>query len=97
MEPMRGIFETRNGGGGLRREVVIPVPLYRRASSLIGLSVVLVLLASAVDALVWTYQTQRRLWRESPAETLRPSVNPDERVAPERVDCSLCSRRLLPE
>ncbi len=94
MEPMRGIFETRNGGG-LRREVLIPVPLYRRASSLIGLSMVLVLLASAVDAVVWTYQTQRRLWRASPADTLRPSVEPAERVAPERVDRSLCSRGLL--
>jgi hypothetical protein len=51
---------------------MLPVPSYRRASSLIGLSVVLVLVASAVDAVVWTYQSQRRLWREQVAEPIRP-------------------------
>jgi hypothetical protein len=56
----------------LRREVLLPVPSYRRASSLIGLSVVLVLVASAVDAVVWTYQSQRRFWREQAAEPIRP-------------------------
>jgi hypothetical protein len=56
----------------LRREVMLPVPSYRRASSLIGLSVALVLVASAVDAVVWTYQSQRRFWREQAAETMRP-------------------------
>lgn len=96
MEPMRVDLDTPNGGA-LRREVLIPVPMYRRASSLIGLSVVLVLLASAVDAVVWTYQTQRRLWRESPSDTLRPSVDAAERAAPGRRDHSLCSRRLLVE
>ena len=45
----------------LRREVMVPVPSYRRPSSLIGISIVLVLLASAVDAVVWTYQTTRAL------------------------------------
>ena len=93
---MRGDHDTR-GGGGLKREVLIPVPMYRRASSLIGLSVVMVLLASAVNAVVWTYQTQRRLWRESPAETLRPSVEPALRVAPARRDHGLCGRPLLSE
>lgn len=96
MEPMRGDHDTR-GGGGLKREVLIPVPMYRRASSLIGLSVVMVLLASAVDAVVWTYQTQRRLWRESPADTLRSSVEPAHRVAPARREHGLCGRPLLSE
>lgn len=96
MVPMRGDHDTR-GGGGLRREVLIPVPMYRRASSLVGLSVVLVLLASAVDALVWTYQTQRRLWRETAADTLRPSVEAVHRVAPARRDKSLCARPMLTE
>jgi hypothetical protein len=45
--------------GSLRREVMVPVPSYRRPSSLIGMSIVLVLLASAVDAVVWTYQAKR--------------------------------------
>lgn len=44
---------------GLQREVMVPVPSYRRPSSLIGMSIVLVLLASAVDAVVWTYQARR--------------------------------------
>ena len=52
--------------------MLIPVPVYRRASSLIGLGVVLVLVASAVDAVVWTYQTQRQFWREE-AASLRPA------------------------
>jgi len=47
----------------LRREVLVPVPSYRRPSSLIGLSIVLVLLASAVDAVVWTYQAKREAER----------------------------------
>ena len=45
--------------GPLRREVMVPVPSMRRPSSLIGMSIVLVLLASAVDAVVWTYQAKR--------------------------------------
>lgn len=40
---------------------MVPVPSYRRPSSLIGISIVLVLLASAIDAVVWTYQTSREL------------------------------------
>ena len=59
-------------GARLVREVVVPVPAYRRVSSLIGLSLVLVLMASAVDAVVWTYQSQRRIWREEAAESMRP-------------------------
>ena len=47
--------------GSLRREVMVPVPSYRRPSSLIGISIALVLLASAVDAVVWTYQASREL------------------------------------
>ncbi len=47
----------------LRREVLVPVPSYRRPSSLIGMSIVLVLLASAVDAVVWTYQAKREAQR----------------------------------
>lgn len=47
----------------LRREVLVPVPSYRRPSSPIGLSIVLVLLASAVDAVVWTYQAKREAER----------------------------------
>jgi hypothetical protein len=49
--------------GPLRREVMVPVPSYRRPSSLIGMSIVLVLLASAVDAVVWTYQARREVER----------------------------------
>lgn len=53
---------------GLRREVMVPVPTYRRPSSLIGMSIVLVLLASAVDAVVWSYQAKREIERESAGE-----------------------------
>jgi hypothetical protein len=49
--------------GPLRREVMVPVPPYRRPSSLIGMSIVLVLLASAVDAVVWTYQARSEVER----------------------------------
>lgn len=49
--------------GPLRREVMVPVPSYRRPSSLIGMSIVLVLLASAADAVVWTYQAKREAER----------------------------------
>lgn len=44
----------------LRREVVIPVPSYRRPSSLLGVGLALVLMASAVDAVVWTYQARQQ-------------------------------------
>ncbi|HKE14762.1 MAG TPA: hypothetical protein VKB80_07870 [Kofleriaceae bacterium] len=56
----------------LRREVLVPVPSYRRASYLVALGVLLVLVASAVDAVVWTYQSQRRFWRQEAVESLRP-------------------------
>ncbi len=61
-------------GARLRREVMIPIPAYRQVSSLIGLSLVLVLMASAVDAVVWTYQSQRRIWRQESAEVMRPAL-----------------------
>jgi hypothetical protein len=53
---------------GLQREVMVPVPSYRRPSSLIGMSIVLVLLASAVDAVVWTYQARREAARSNLGE-----------------------------
>ena len=40
---------------------MVPVPSYKRPSSLIGISIVVVLLASAVDAVVWTYQARREV------------------------------------
>jgi hypothetical protein len=43
----------------LRREVLIPLPPYRRPSSLVGFGVVLVLLAGAVDAALWTQRVRR--------------------------------------
>lgn len=55
----------------LRREVLVPVPSYRRASYLVGLGVLLVLVASAIDAVVWTYHSQRRLWRQEAAHSMR--------------------------
>jgi hypothetical protein len=60
----------------LRREVMVPVPSYRRPSSLIGMSIVLVLLASAVDAVVWTYQAKSEVERGSLDEaTSIPRLN----------------------
>jgi hypothetical protein len=58
----------------LRCEAVVPVAAHRRATSLIGLSLMLVLVASGVDALVWTYQSQRQLWRDEAGETTRPAA-----------------------
>lgn len=58
----------------LRREVMVPMPSYRRPSSLIGLSIVLVLLASAVDAVVWTYQARRAAEERAAFEMMRPTV-----------------------
>lgn len=60
--------------GPLRREVMVPVASYRRPSSLIGISVVLVLLASAVDTVVWTYQARRELQRDEIEMTI-PSLS----------------------
>ena len=54
----------------LRREVLVPVPSHRRPASLIGLSIVMVLFASAVDALVWSYQAQRAAMERQ--EMVRP-------------------------
>jgi hypothetical protein len=51
--------------GDLRREVMVPVPSYKRPSSLIGISIVVVLLASAVDAVVWTYQARRAVQEQA--------------------------------
>ena len=61
--------------GPLRREVMVPVPSFRRPSSLIGLSIVLILLASAVDAVVWTYQAKRDLARADDLEMSIPSLS----------------------
>lgn len=61
--------------GPLRREVMVPVPSYRRPSSLIGISIVLVLLASAVDAVVWTYQARRDLARADDLEMSIPTLS----------------------
>ncbi len=61
--------------GPLRREVLVPVPSYRRPSSLIGMSIVLVLLASAVDAVVWTYQARREVARGNDDATGIPRLN----------------------
>lgn len=69
----------------LEREVLVPVPGYKRASTLIGLSLILVLVASAVDALVWTYKSQRRIWRDDTAATTRPAVERTRAVDPPRI------------
>jgi hypothetical protein len=67
--------------GPLRREVMVPVPSYRRPSSLIGMSIVLVLLASAVDAVVWTYQARRDLSRADDLEMNIPSLTHTDAAA----------------
>lgn len=56
----------------LRREVLVPVPSHRRPASLIGLSIVMVLFASAVDALVWSYQAQRAMIERETRAVTRP-------------------------
>ena len=61
--------------GPLRREVMVPVPSMRRPSSLIGMSIVLVLLASAVDAVVWTYQAKHDLARADELEMTIPTLS----------------------
>ena len=61
--------------GPLRREVMVPVPSLRRPSSLIGMSIVLILLASAVDAVVWTYQAKRDLVRADDLEMSIPTLS----------------------
>lgn len=69
----------------LEREVLVPAPGYKRASTLIGLSLILVLVASAVDALVWTYQSQRRIWRDDTTETRRPAIERTRAADPPRM------------
>ncbi|HEY8143754.1 MAG TPA: hypothetical protein VIG06_13815 [Kofleriaceae bacterium] len=54
---------------------MVPVASYRRPSSLIGISVVLVLLASAVDTVVWTYQARRELSQRDDLEMTIPSLS----------------------
>jgi hypothetical protein len=56
----------------LRREVLVPVPAHRRPASLIGLSIVMVLFASAVDALVWSFQVQRAAIERETRTVARP-------------------------
>lgn len=57
----------------LRREVIVVPAAFRRLTSLLGLGMVFVLMASAMDAVVWTYQMQRRLHQQEVAEGLRPT------------------------
>ena len=57
----------------LRREVVVVPPAFRRLTSLLGLGMVFVLMASAMDAVVWTYQMRRRLHEQEIVEALRPT------------------------
>ena len=64
----------------LRREVLVPVPSHRRPASLIGLSIVMVLFASAVDALVWSYQAQRAALERQDGRYVR--ARPCRAVAP---------------
>ena len=56
----------------LRREVIVVPAAFRRLTSLLGLGMVFVLMASAMDAMVWTYQMQRRLHQQEIVEALRP-------------------------
>jgi hypothetical protein len=70
----------------LRREVLVPVPSYRRASSLVGLSIAMVLLASAVDAVVWTYQARREAREEVRQERMRPAPARWQVAEPREVD-----------
>jgi hypothetical protein len=104
------VSEGEGGGAGsasggrpglqLRREVLVPVPAYRQATSLIGLSLVLVLLASAVDAVVWTYRAQRRFWREEAAESLREALSrrraAERAVEPDRLADPMAPAREVP-
>lgn len=57
----------------LRREVIVVPAAFRRLTSLLGLGMVFVLMASAMDAVVWTYQMQRRLHQQEVADGLRPT------------------------
>ncbi|HYU15843.1 MAG TPA: hypothetical protein VEL05_07225 [Candidatus Acidoferrum sp.] len=68
--------------GGLKREVVVPRPVYRRLSTVSGLCLALLMMASAADAVVWTYRAQRRYWRAEAAESLRRALS--RRQAAER-------------
>lgn len=73
----------------LRREVIVVPAAFRRLTSLLGLGMVFVLMASAMDAVVWTYQMQRRLHHEEVAQALRPT--------PMRRDLAARRARLEPE
>ena len=57
----------------LRPEVIVVPAAFRRLTSLLGLGMVFVLMASAMDAVVWTYQMQRRVHQQEIAEGLRPT------------------------
>src|SRR5204863_9018356 len=65
----------------LRREVLVPLPTHRRPTSLIGLSIALVLLASAVDAVVWSFQAQRAMVERQTREMLRYSMSRHQAAA----------------
>lgn len=63
-------------GGGLRCEVIVPVHALRRVTSLLGISLMLVLVASAADAVVWTYQSQQQLWLDESEAAREPARQP---------------------
>lgn len=56
----------------LRREVLVPVPSHRRPSTLIGMSIAMVLVASAADAVIWSYQAKRQAEEQAAREMMRP-------------------------
>ena len=73
--------------GSLRREVIVPVPSYRRPSSLIGLSIMLMLLASSVDAMVWSYQIRRQAEIDAQNEmVVRPAPRRQDSIRPSLQD-----------
>ena len=62
----------------LRREVVMPIAHHRQPSSVIGISLLLLLLASALDALVWTYHAKRSAEQRALSEQAGPSLTRQE-------------------
>jgi hypothetical protein len=61
----------------------------------VALGVLLVLVASAVDAVVWTYQSQRRFWRQEAVESLLPvATRLETQRRAERSSCPRWSRAI---
>jgi uncharacterized protein HemX len=60
--------------------IVVPAA-FRRLTSLLGLGMVFVLMASAMDAVVWTYQMQRRLHQQEVVDALRPRTTRRDQAA----------------